>query len=151
MERSKEAKRFDGVLKFVGPIARNPALALVTKMLMFTLAKLTIASRKAQAKASIQDLTKEWLRMFPQEICSIDKIEGDTGYGLVHANCPLVGTGDVAACYKMMEYDRVLMKKIGGQLTVIESRANSEHANACRVAIRKMDDNLADLIPAHII
>jgi len=151
VERSKEARRFDGVLKFVGPIARQPVLAPVTKMLMFALAKLTIASRKAEEKASVQDLTKEWLRMFPRETCSIEKIEGDTGYGLVHANCPLIGTGDVAACYKMMEYDRVLMKKIGGQLTVIESRANSEHTNACRVAIRKNDDNRTDLIPAHII
>jgi len=151
VEQSKDAKRFDGVLKLVAPIARKPALAFITKTLMVGLAKLTIASRKAKRRESTQELTKEWLRMFPRETCSIDKVENETGYGLVHANCPLVGTGDVAACYKMMEYDRALMRKIGGELTVIESRANPNVKGACRVAIRKLDDKRDDLIPSHLI
>jgi len=151
VEQSKDAKRFNGVLKLVGPIARKPALAFVTKTLMLGLAKLTIASKKARKRESTQDLTEEWLRMFPRETCSIEKVEGETGYGLVHANCPLVGTGDVAACYKMMEYDRALMRKIGGELTVIESRANPKVKGACRVAIRKLNDRRDDLIPAHLI
>lgn len=151
VEQSKDAKRFNGVLKLVGPIARKPALAVVTKMLMLGLAKLTIASKKAKKRESTQDLTEEWLRMFPRETCSIEKVEDETGYGLVHAKCPLVGTGDVAACYKMMEYDRALMRKIGGELTVIESRANPNVKGACRVAIRKLNDRRDDLIPAHLI
>jgi len=151
IEQSKDAKRFDGILKFVGPIARKPSLAIITKTLMVSLAKLTIVSRKANKKESIQALTKEWLRMFPRETCSIEKVEDETGYGLVHANCPLVGTGDVAACYKMMEYDRALMRKIGGKLTVIESRANPNVKGACKIAIRKLDDKRNDLIPAHLI
>ena len=50
VEQSKDAKRFDGVLKLVGPIARKPALAIITKTMMVALAKLTIASRKAKRK-----------------------------------------------------------------------------------------------------
>lgn len=151
VEQSKDAKRFDRVLKLVGPIARKPSLAIITKTVMVGLAKLTIASRKAKRKESTQDLTKEWLRMFPRETCSIEKVEDETGYGLVHANCPLVGTGDVSACYKMMEYDRALMRKIGGELTVIESRANPNVKGACKIAIRKLDDKRNNLIPAHLI
>ncbi len=148
---SSDAKRFNRITQFLGRISQKRHLNIVTYILTWLLAKLTILSRKGQPKHSVEGITKEWLRMFPQGICSIEKFEDKTGYGLVHADCSLVGTGNVDACYKMMNYDREMIKMLGGTLTVIESRANPEVNHCCKVAIRASSDRRADLIPAHQI
>ena len=54
----------------------------------------------------------------------------------IHLHCPLRGSGDVNACYKLMNYDRKLMESVGGQLIVLESQANSGK-KYCKLAIRK--------------
>ncbi|MEM6831190.1 MAG: hypothetical protein AAF551_11810 [Bacteroidota bacterium] len=48
-----------------------------------------------------------------------------------------------------MNYDRALMKNIGGSLTVLESQSNSGQ-QYCRLAIRKLEDPTDDLLPAHL-
>ena len=150
-KQSRAAQRFNRVTQYLGRIARKPWLDPVTNMMTRSLAHLTLATKRGQAQVTVEGITREWLRMFPPEICSIEKVEEETGYGLVHADCSLVGTGDVQACYKLMEYDRALVKKMGGKLLVIESRANPLVKGSCRVAIRKVDDARNDLIPAHLI
>lgn len=148
---SSDAERFNRITQFLGRISQKRHLNMVTYILTWLLAKLTILSRKGQPKNSVEDITKEWLRMFPDGICSIEKFEDKSGYGLVHADCSLVGTGNVSACYKMMNYDREMIKKLGGTLTVIESRANPAVKDFCKVIIRASNDRRVDLIPAHQI
>jgi len=150
-ELSRDAKRFNRITQFLGRISQKNYLNLLTYTLTWLLAKLTILSRKGKSKSSVEGMTNEWLRMFPEGICSIEKVEDGTGYGLVHADCSLVGTGDVNACYKMMNYDREMIEKIGGTLTVLESRANPAITQCCKVAIRPLNDQRTDLIPAHQI
>ena len=83
-----------------------------------------------------------------KEYFKIDEITEDTAYTKIHLECPLKGTGNVEACYKLMNYDRSLMKAIGGELVVLESQSNSGK-NYCRLAIRKQGQDISDLIPAH--
>ena len=144
-------RRFENILKLTGPIARNTRLNLVTKYWMRALAKLTLLTNTGRQKNTVGDIADEWLRMFPKEINTLGKVRDNTAYAQVHANCPLVGSGDTHACFRMMEYDRALLKKIGGELTVIASRANPRVSGPCQVAIRKQGDKRADLIPAHLL
>ena len=48
----------------------------------------------------------------------------------------------------MMNYDRTLMEKVGGQLIVLETQANSGKDH-CKLAIRKAGEDISDLVPAH--
>ncbi len=71
-----------------------------------------------------------------------------TVYGEITGLCPLRGTGDVAACHRLMAYDRGLMAPLGARFVVLASQA--EHGrSACRVAIRPAELDAADLVPAH--
>ena len=148
---SGAAKRFNLITQFIGKLARRSSLDIFTSMLTKSLAKGTVILYRGKPRTSVEEITHEWRRMFPKEICSVEKVEGDTGYGLVHADCSLVGTGDVKACYKMMEYDRAIIERLGGQLVVLESRANPKVQGRCRVAIRKKGVSTEDLIPAHLL
>ena len=83
-----------------------------------------------------------------QEQFRVSEITDKTAYVEIHLHCPLRGTGKVDACYQFMNYDRKLMEKVGGSLTVLESQSNSG-MDFCRLAIRKLGEEMGDLIPAH--
>jgi len=72
----------------------------------------------------------------------------ETVYAEILGACPVAGTGDVHACYRMMEYDRQLLAHIGGEFVVLESKADPS-ISVCRIAMRRKGANTADLIPAH--
>lgn len=79
----------------------------------------------------------------------IAAIDNDTAYAEIHFPCSLEGSGDVQACHRLMEYDRALLAKIGGQLVVVESRADPRVIGCCKVAIRTRGDTRTDLVAAH--
>ena len=79
----------------------------------------------------------------------LTKIEGDTAYAEVHSECALRGSGDVGACFRMMEYDREIMRKVGGELVILESQA-SPGRTFCTVAMRRKGASMADFTPAHL-
>ncbi|UUY07773.1 hypothetical protein LRS11_18460 [Pseudomonas sp. J452] len=97
-------------------------------------------------------IAEEWRRLFglPQ-FWHIQRLEDDTAYCEIRFPCALEGSGDVAACQRLMEYDRALLKKIGGQLVVLQSRADPQVRGGCQVAIRRIDDLRSDLIPARLL
>jgi len=49
----------------------------------------------------------------------------------------------------MMEYDREVMRRIGGELVVLESQARPGRT-FCTVAIRRQGASMADFTPAHL-
>lgn len=105
--------------------------------------------RHGRKKSSLQEVVLEWQRMFPlKEINHIKSIGNDTAYAEVMIQCPLRGSGDVMACYRMMEYDRAMLKKIGGQLVVLHSQAELG-VKVCEVVLRMKETYTDDLIPAH--
>jgi len=59
-----------------------------------------------------------------------------------------IGTGDLEACHRMMEFDREVMRLAGGRFVVLESQATPGVA-FCRVAMRRKGESLSGLVPAH--
>ena len=87
--------------------------------------------------------------MFPlQRMQKITNMNEDTVYAESHVWCPLRGSGDVHACYKMMEFDRCMIETIGGQFVVLRSQAEPG-VKICKIAIRKSGKSTKDLIHAH--
>lgn len=133
---------------FTGPLART-AWHWRTRWIARLLASVIWRKNRGQAQHGTLAIAEEWRRLFglPQ-FWRIERVEDDTAYCEIHFPCALEGSGDVAACQRLMEYDRALLKKIGGQLVVLQSRADPQVRGACQVAIRRIDDLRADLIPA---
>ncbi|MBR31182.1 MAG: hypothetical protein CMN77_07690 [Spirochaetaceae bacterium] len=45
--------------------------------------------------------------------------------GQIHLHCPLRGSGNRHACHQLMEFDRELMRRSGGELHVLDSQSDS--------------------------
>ena len=124
-------------------------LLSTTKHLMRFNAKLALLVRRGRRMHDIEKIGNEWKRMFPLErMQNITTVNEDTVYAETHTWCPLRGTGDVQACYRMMEFDRCMLETIGGQLVVLQSQAEPG-VKVCKIAIRKSGISTKDLIPAH--
>ena len=144
-------KVFDLTLKILAFISKFSWLDGITQKLTTALAQMNVTLNKADRKATVSDLAHSWKSMMPPDgeaFFHISKVEEKTAYAEIHLHCPLRGTGRVHDCYKLMNYDRQLMDKVGGQLIVLDSQSNSGK-NYCRLAIRKKEAKSGDLIPAH--
>jgi len=130
-------RSFQKILNIGGYFARRPYFNFITWLMMRLLADLTIKLKGGQKKDSLEEIGKEWQRMFPgRRLVPIREITEDTVLAEVRAPCPLADTGDVWACYRLMEYDRRLLEHIGGEFVVLESQANPE-IEVCQVAIQQ--------------
>ncbi|MEP0068438.1 hypothetical protein [Pyruvatibacter sp.] len=139
-------KRVNGT---TGPIALTRAHWLTRRIARF-LAAFTWRKKNGSPQDTVAAMAKEWRRLFGLErFWKIDRVEDETAYAEIHFPCSLEGTGDVAACHRLMEYDRALLRKMGGDLIVLESRADPRVKGCCKVAIRKHGDVRTDLVPAH--
>jgi len=114
------------------------------------LATLTITLKQAQPQPDLGGVAREWQRMMPsRKMVPIVEESADTVIAEIHAECPYRGTGNVQGCHRMMEYDRQMLKGIGGELVVLRSQAEAG-VTVCQVAIRRQGADLSDLVPAHI-
>lgn len=139
-------KRVNGT---TGPISLTKAHWL-TRMVARLLAISTWSRRNGTPQSNVADMAEHWRRIFGIErFWKLDRIENETAYAEIHFPCSLEGTGDTKACHRLMEYDRALLRKMGGELVVLESRADPKVKGCCKVAIRKRDDTRTDLVPAH--
>lgn len=115
------------------------------------LAQFNLVLNRPKKNSDINELAQTWKKLMPpdgQDYYKITEVTETTAYAEIHLHCPLRGTDDVDACYKFMNYDRTLMKKVGASLTVLESQSNS-NKNYCKLAIRNFQRTTEDLIPAH--
>lgn len=134
---------------FTGPLAKT-GLHWRTKVIARILARYTWIRRSGRPKTDVEDIAEEWRRMFGlNRFWKIARVADDTAYCEIHFPCSLEGSGDVQACHRLMEYDRALLDKIGGQLVVLASRADPNVTGCCKLAIRSRDDQRGDLIGAH--
>jgi hypothetical protein len=128
----------------------RPWLNFATRPLMRGLAASTMRTRKVQPQSTVEEIGNEWQRMFPsRQGVPITSVEDETVYAEIHIVCPHRGTGNVEGCYRMMEYDRKMLERIGGQFVVLKSQAEPG-VEVCQVAMRKADVPVEDLVPAHI-
>lgn len=104
---------------------------------------------KREVPPAPKELAKEWERLLGGTgAAKVVELTPDTAYGEIRVHCPLRGTGDVAACHRLMAYDRRLLGRLGGQLIVLRSQAEAGQTT-CRVAIRPLGAKTEDLVPAH--
>jgi len=130
-------------------MARKESLNTVTEMFMSSIARAIIKSKKIREAHNLEDLGKQWQRGFPSsKQVPIKKITTDTVYAEIHTPCPLRDTGDIHACYRMMQFDREVVKKAGGQFIVLSSQATLGNT-FCQVAMRRKGMSISDLTPAH--
>jgi hypothetical protein len=135
-----------GLLAF---FARRPALSSITRFLTQSMASATVRTKRIGVASSPEELGPLWQKSFPsKKQVPIERIEGRTVYAQIHTPCPLRGSGDVHACYRMMEFDREVLKQAGGQFVVLESQAQPGRT-FCRVAMRLKGESVEDLMPAH--
>lgn len=137
------------VLGLLAFFARRPALNGVTHWLTQSMARMTVRTRGIGAAAGPEELGPLWQKSFPsKKQVPIERVEGRTVYAQIHTPCPLRGTGDLHACHRMMEYDREVLRRAGGQFVVLDSQATPGRTY-CRVAMRMAGDGIADLPQAH--
>lgn len=136
---------------FTGPLART-RWHWRTRWIARLLAQWTWWKNSGRPRQGVGAVAKEWQRLFglPQ-FWHIKSLEEGTAHCEIRFPCSLEGSGDVAACHRLMEYDRALLKKVGGRMVVLQSRADPRVTGGCRVAIRSLDDARSDLIPARIL
>ena len=142
---------FEASLKVLAFFAQRKHFAKLTLWATQSSAQLNLLLNKPTPTEKIEELGTAWQNMMPPDgkaFFKITEITADTAFAEIHLHCPLRGTGNVEACHKLMNYDRSLMKAVGGELIVLESQSNSGK-NFCRLAIRKKGANTSDLVPAY--
>ena len=143
---------FNATLIFFTFFAKRPFFTRLTQWFTTLTASLNLKLNKTKASKDIEELAQTWQALMPpdgQEHFKINEIKGNTAFAQIHLHCPLRGTGNVKACYKLKNYDRKLMDKVGGELIVLESQSNSGK-HFCQLAIRPKGADTSDLIPAHL-
>ena len=114
---------------------RRPWLQFLSDRLTRSMARVAMRRAGARPAQNLEDLFEQWQRSSPALAdYRLKKMEGDTIYAEIHSPCALRGSGDVGACHRMMEYDREVMRKVGGQLVVLQSQASPGRA-FCQVAL----------------
>jgi len=107
--------------------------------LMRTLARIAMRRVDTRPAGSLPEVFEQWQRAAPALAdYRLTEIKGGTMYAEIHSPCALRGTGDVPACHRMMEYDHEIMRRVGGELTILESQATPGRT-FCLVAIRNAE------------
>lgn len=136
-------------LRVLAFFARRPQLGWASDILTRTLARLTVRAKSIGRASLVAELGSLWQRSFPSsKQVPIISVSDDTVLAEIHTPCPLRGTADVHACYRMMEFDREILRKAGGQFVVLESQA-TPGVRVCRVAMRLQGKSLSGLVAAH--
>ena len=140
---------FERTLAWLAAISRHQVLGPLAKPLTRALAWLNVRVNGHRSQESLTALGETWKAMMPpndQELFRISEVTEEAAFAEIHLNCPLRGTGDGQACHALMNYDRSLMKAVGGQLEVLESQATSGKTY-CRLAIRRADGSQPEREP----
>ena len=149
MSKHWKRRAWDFGFPWVAALARS-RWHRMTRGLMRGLGAMTLRIQGGRRQNATKAIGREWQRMFPsRKMVPIVQEDDTTVIANITAACPLRGTGDTAACYRMMEYDRRMLETIGGQLVVLHSQAEPGRTH-CEVAIRAADASMDDLVAAHV-
>ena len=98
----------------VGRMVRHPLLRWLTPMRLRRVAKSVLRHKGARKFKDPGDIGAELQRMFPDRgIYRIEELRDDGIIMDIHIDCPLRGSGDRAACRRLMTYDRSLAAGVG--------------------------------------
>jgi hypothetical protein len=149
VRRRLETVSFQFGLRGMARLARSRWHAWVEPC-MALLARIVRRYRRARVEPLAgAELGRAWQRLMPDaRAMPVTAVEGATAFGEIHVRCPLRGTGDLAACDRLMAYDRALLAPHGARFVVLQSQAEPGVAH-CRVAMRPSYLPADDLLPAH--
>ena len=117
---------------------------------MRRLARATVHRKRIGTASDLAALGAAWQRGFPSaKQVPIHSVSATTVLAEIRTPCPLRGSGDTTACWRMMEYDREVARAAGGEFVVLRSQAEPG-VHSCEVALRRAGADLSDLLPAHI-
>ena len=142
-------KTFERTLALLAAISRHQVLGTLAKPLTWVLAWMNVRVNGHRPQESLAALGQTWVAMMPpndEELFRITEVTEESAFAEIHLNCPLRGTGNDQACHALMNYDRSLMKAVGGQLEVLESQAMSGKT-FCRLAIRRANGSQPEREP----
>lgn len=143
-------KTFNSIASFFAFVARWERLGGVSKFIGQSTAQLVVNSKGISKAKTLEELGENWQKAFPsKKLVPIESINRNTVIAQIHDQCSLRGSGNVEACYRLMEFDRAVLERIGGQFVVLESQA-TPGVTHCRVAMRMAGQDVSDLKPAHI-
>jgi len=131
--------------------AKRETLEHVSNKLLGSAARFSANKTQSSRPKAIEELGICWQKAFPSpKQIPLVEIKEDTVYAEIRTPCPLRGSGDLKACYRMMEYDRAYMTHFGGKFVVLRSQAE-DGVNVCKVAIQFADKhNPTKLVHAHL-
>lgn len=128
-------------VRLAAPLARRPKLERPVRFLMRALGGLVRwahGRRKADPGEAAASLGEAWSQLMPEPRTHFPvapvAVGAEVAFGEIHVHCPLRGTGDLGACWRLMEFDRSMLRALGGELVVLESQAVSGKDH-CRVRI----------------
>jgi len=123
---------------------------VVGRPLSRLLGAVTLALKRGRRQDTLERAVREWQRMMPSgDMAPITRAEPHLIHAELHLECPYRGTGNVAGCNRMMEYDRRLLEGIGADLVVLRSQAEPG-VERCLVALSDDPAVLRELTPAHV-
>ncbi len=132
----KKIRVFKRVNTIIAWIAQS-RFRFLSKPISHILAKGTLKNNKGTKKDTIEEIAKEWQRVFSlDEYFKIAQVLDEEVICEIHFECALERSGNIEACHRLMEYDRTIVKEIGGELTVLQSRVDPNVKGPCMVAIR---------------
>jgi len=142
----EKQKVFDLTLKFLSFLSNWKLTESLIPSITKLLAKLNLSLNRPKPTNDLRKLAEIWKALMPpdgQENYKVAKVTNSTAFVEIYLHCPLRGTGKINTCHSFMNYDRTLMKNVGGSLTVLESQSDSGKPY-CKLAIRRLGDNIDD-------
>jgi hypothetical protein len=123
-----------------GNLIRIPRLAPLVRATNAALGRLVVWTWSERHREDVVDIATAWTDLMPSPKSKfpILKVEDGIAFGEIHVHCPLRGTGNNLACFHLMEFDRSIITKLGGELVVTESQSTSGR-DYCTVAIKKKE------------
>lgn len=130
-------------------MARRSAFAPISDATTRWMARTIVRAKRIGPAQSAAELGALWQSSFlSKNQVPIESISDRTAIAQIHTRCPLHGSGDLKACHRMMEFDRELLRQIGGKFFVLQSQA-TPGINHCRVAMRMQGDSRTDPCEPH--
>ncbi|MFT6907666.1 MAG: hypothetical protein ACJAS1_004350 [Oleiphilaceae bacterium] len=138
------------VLHLTSFFARRERLTFINKRLLGAAAKFVVKKSTLSHPQNLAELGRSWQNAFPSpKQVPLVNITEDTVYAEIRTPCPLRETGDLNACYRMMEFDRSYLSFFDGELIVLRSQAE-KGVNVCEIAIQfNNTSNPTQLVHAH--
>jgi hypothetical protein len=130
-------KIFDFFLQRLASLSKRKRLRPLVPIIAGGFAKLNLVINRPAKCKTPKELAETWKKLMPSDNQGdyiITTYNDRIAHAEIHIHCPLRGSKDKNACDKFMHYDRTLMKRVRGQLEVIESQSDPGK-NFCVLAI----------------